>query len=34
MRLPERRLKPDGSMNYLAMTQQDFIVELEIHCHH
>lgn len=29
-KLPERRLNPDGSINYLAMTQQDFIVQLEI----
>lgn len=29
-KLPERRLNPDGSMNYLAMTQQEFIVQLEI----
>jgi len=29
-KLLERRLNPDGSMNYLAMTQQDFIVQLEV----
>ena len=29
-KLPERRLNLDGSMNYLAMTQQDYIVQLEV----
>jgi len=29
-KLLERRLNLDGSMNYLAMTQQDFIVQLEV----
>ena len=29
-KLPERRLNLDGSMNYLAMTQEDFIVQLEV----
>ena len=29
-KLPERRLNLNGSMNYLAMTQEDFIVQLEV----
>ena len=29
-KLPERRLNLDGSMNYLAMTQEEFIVQLEV----
>ena len=29
-KLAERRLNLDGSMNYLAMTQQDFVVRLEV----
>ena len=29
-KLAERRLNLDGSMNYLAMTQQDFVVQLEV----
>ena len=29
-KLPERRLNLDGSMNYLAMTQEEFVVQLEV----